>query len=126
MKKNDSFPGCLERCRAGMTAPSRFPKCGRPLLCIPVKILDIVLQRKHGYGNSSYFCDINSMRILTVILLMVHSGLLAQQAEPLLFKEKTHDFGEIPEEGGNADYEFSFTNNSGRAIKIISVQASCG
>jgi len=49
-----------------------------------------------------------------------------QQAEPLLFKEKIFDFGEIAEESGNADHEFRFTNNSGRPIKIISVQASCG
>jgi len=50
----------------------------------------------------------------------------AQLAEPLFFKEKIHDFGEILEQQGNADYEFVFTNNSGRPVRIISVQASCG
>ena len=49
-----------------------------------------------------------------------------QQAEPILFAEKIHDFGEIAEAGGNAEFEFTFTNNSGRSLKIISVQASCG
>ena len=51
---------------------------------------------------------------------------VAQQADPLLFKEKIFDFGEIIESSGNADHEFRFTNNTGRPIKIISVQASCG
>jgi hypothetical protein len=47
-------------------------------------------------------------------------------AEPLFFREKIHDFGEILEQKGNANYEFIFTNNSGRPVRIISVQASCG
>ena len=50
----------------------------------------------------------------------------AQQAEPLLFQEKVFDFGEILEESGTTDHEFTFTNLSGRSIKIISVQPSCG
>ncbi len=49
-----------------------------------------------------------------------------QLAEPLLFQEKIHDFGEILEQNGNADHRFVFTNNSGRPVRIISVQASCG
>lgn len=62
-----------------------------------------------------------------VIALIVHiTNGYAQLAEPLFFKEKTHDFGEILEQQGNADYEFIFTNNSGRSVRIISVQASCG
>lgn len=44
----------------------------------------------------------------------------------MLFKEKIFDFGEITEESGNADHEFRFTNNSGRPIRIVSVQTSCG
>ena len=44
----------------------------------------------------------------------------------LLFNEKIHDFGTINEDGGNADFEFIFTNNSGLTITILSVQASCG
>jgi len=50
----------------------------------------------------------------------------AQVAEPLLFREKTFDFGEIAETGGNADHEFLFTNNAARPVKILSVSASCG
>jgi len=54
------------------------------------------------------------MRFLFVIFLAVCSGLRAQQADLLLFKEKIHDFGEITEDGGNADVEFTFLNNSGQ------------
>lgn len=62
-----------------------------------------------------------------IIALMVHSSNgYAQLAEPLFFKEKIHDFGELLQQQGNADYEFVFTNNSGRPVRIISVQASCG
>lgn len=50
----------------------------------------------------------------------------AQKAEPLIFNETVHDFGNVDENGGPAEFEFTFTNNSGRPITIISVSASCG
>jgi len=61
---------------------------------------------------------------LTLILVASHA--FAQKAEQLIFNETIHDFGTIDENAGNADFEFSFTNNSGRPINIISVAASCG
>lgn len=63
--------------------------------------------------------------IIIALVICISKG-QAQLAEPLFFKEKIHDFGEILEHQGNADYEFIFTNNSGRPVRIISVQASCG
>jgi hypothetical protein len=63
---------------------------------------------------------------LLFMSLLIAGNAFAQQTDPLLFKEKIFDFGEITEESGAADHEFTFTNNSGRPIKIISVQASCG
>lgn len=66
------------------------------------------------------------MRFTTLLLLLISFGARAQQAEPILFGEKVHDFGEINEEGGSVNYEFGFTNNSGRPIRILTVQASCG
>jgi hypothetical protein len=49
-----------------------------------------------------------------------------QRVEPLLFSEKVHDFGEIPEKGGKVEFEFTFLNNTARSIRILSVEASCG
>jgi hypothetical protein len=60
------------------------------------------------------------------IYLFSISNVFGQLAEPLFFREKIHDFGEILEQEGHADYDFVFTNNSGRSVRIISVQASCG
>jgi Protein of unknown function (DUF1573) len=68
------------------------------------------------------------MRLIAAIAIYVicSTKSFGQLAEPLLFQEKIHDFGEILEQNGNADHRFVFTNNSGRPIRIISVQASCG
>ena len=46
IKKNDSLPGLFDSSMAGIIAPNKLPKCGLPLLCMPVKILAIVLQIK--------------------------------------------------------------------------------
>ena len=66
------------------------------------------------------------MRLLTSLLILAHFGVGAQQVEPVLFSEKAYDFGEITEDGGHAEHDFQFTNNTGQSIKILSVQVSCG
>lgn len=67
------------------------------------------------------------MRIPVFFLLVIISMTsLAQQAEPLKFNEKIHDFGTIREDGGSAECEFTFINNSGLTVTVVSVQASCG
>ncbi len=67
------------------------------------------------------------MRLIFILMAgLVWVAASAQQAEPLVFREKIHDFGTLREEEGSADYEFVFTNNSGRAISILHVQPSCG
>lgn len=50
----------------------------------------------------------------------------SQQAKQLQFKEETYDFGTIAEDKGPVTHEFTFTNNSQRPVKILTVQASCG
>lgn len=50
----------------------------------------------------------------------------AQQAEPVIFRERSFDFGNVQESQGNVDHEFIFTNNSGRPLRITGVKASCG
>lgn len=44
----------------------------------------------------------------------------------LSFEKKTHDFGDIKEDGGVAVYSFNFTNTGTQPLVIHSVQASCG
>lgn len=59
-------------------------------------------------------------------MLLIVPAANAQQAQPLIFNETIHNFGTIDENSGNADFEFIFTNNSGRPVNIVSVAASCG
>jgi hypothetical protein len=67
------------------------------------------------------------MRALLTLLWMVGIiSLSAQLADPLVFTEKTHDFGSMKEDGGNVATEFTFINKSGRPIRIVNVQPSCG
>lgn len=67
------------------------------------------------------------MRIsLTFVLLVVGVSVFAQVAKPLQFREESFDFGHVKENGGSVVHEFLFTNNSGRHVKILTVQASCG
>ncbi len=51
---------------------------------------------------------------------------LAQLTEPVFFKAKIYDFGEVVESGGNVEYDFTFTNLANRPMRILNVQASCG
>lgn len=49
-----------------------------------------------------------------------------QMLKQLVFREDTHDFGNVDENGGPVTHEFVFTNNGSRPVKIVKVQASCG
>lgn len=66
-----------------------------------------------------------SLIVLCVLWFGV-ANVSAQLSDPLLFNEKIHDFGEIIESKGPANFEFTFVNNSGRPVKILTVAASCG
>lgn len=44
----------------------------------------------------------------------------------LQFDKSDHDFGEIREEGGSAEYTFTFVNSGDQPIRITNVKASCG
>lgn len=67
------------------------------------------------------------MRIwVAIIFLTAATAAFGQLAKPIQFREEIFDFGAIAEEGGPVLHEFLFTNNSGRAVKVLTVQASCG
>ncbi len=63
---------------------------------------------------------------LCAVLLLLNTPALSQQADPLIFREMIFDFGQVEESQDHVDHEFVFTNNSGRPLNILSVQASCG
>jgi hypothetical protein len=60
------------------------------------------------------------------VLMLVFGRGFSQQAEPLLFQNKVHDFGSIREQDGVVTHTFTFANNAGRSLRILSVNASCG
>jgi hypothetical protein len=69
--------------------------------------------------------------MMTRFVLLVGSLFLcnisfAQFSEPLVFREKIHDFGNILEQDGPATFEFVVVNKSTRPVKIVNVQPSCG
>src|SRR5258706_2049531 len=63
---------------------------------------------------------------LPIFLLVISHFSFGQLAEPLYFREKIHDFGDIKADGGPAVFEFTITNRSTRPISILTVKPSCG
>lgn len=67
------------------------------------------------------------MKKLLACGMMCMTGLAWSQAvDPLIFREKVYDFGEVAEDRGLANHEFVFANQSGRPVKILNVTTSCG
>jgi hypothetical protein len=64
--------------------------------------------------------------VLTAVLFAFSSLSFGQLAEPLFFREKVHDFGDIKEGDGPAVVEFTITNRTTRPVSILSVKPSCG
>lgn len=63
---------------------------------------------------------------MTFCYVLGITAAFAQLSKPLQFREELFDFGIVKEFGGPVMHEFLFTNNSGRPVKILTVQASCG
>jgi len=65
--------------------------------------------------------------ILVIAFFGLVSYLNSQNTKAVLsFEKKTHDFGEIKEDGGAVVYSFNFTNTGTQPLVVHSVQASCG
>lgn len=62
--------------------------------------------------------------IFSVTILLLAIGVNGQSK--LDFTVVDHDFGEIKEEGGAAEYTFHFVNKGEEPIRITNVKASCG
>jgi hypothetical protein len=65
-----------------------------------------------------------SLFIAAVLLPCASPG--QEAVAPLRFNETVHDFQTVREEGGAVDFEFTFENEAGRAVKILTVRPSCG
>jgi len=62
-----------------------------------------------------------------IFLFMIPLGLIGQHVGPnMAFQEKVHDFGDIKEEAGTAEYDFQFTNTGNQPLIVSQVTASCG
>jgi hypothetical protein len=65
-------------------------------------------------------------RLIIVLFFFGATPVFSQLVEPIKFQDKVHDFGEVTEQNGSVQHEFSFVNKSARPVLIISVQPSCG
>ncbi|MBS1488803.1 MAG: DUF1573 domain-containing protein [Bacteroidetes bacterium] len=65
-------------------------------------------------------------KIFFALFVFIHINGQAQLVDPITFSEKTHDFGIVKEANGSVAFDFTVTNKSTRAIKILKVQPSCG
>ncbi len=63
--------------------------------------------------------------LLSIFVITNHLS-FGQLSEPLIYREKIHDFGNILEQDGPATFEFVVSNKSIRPVKITNVQPSCG
>lgn len=64
--------------------------------------------------------------VLLAFFVLISPLSYCQLSEPLIFREKIHDFGNILEQDGPASFEFVVSNKSTRPVKIVNVQPSCG
>ena len=69
------------------------------------------------------------MKRIIFLLICITTSLgfsFAQEKESITFNEKKHDFGVIPENGGNVSFDFVLKNNTNAPLLINRVTASCG
>lgn len=63
---------------------------------------------------------------VTSVLICAFIMSVSAQKAVITFTDKTHDFGQIHEDGGNASHSFEFTNTGNTPLVIQRVNASCG
>ena len=69
------------------------------------------------------------MKRIIFLLICITIGLeasFAQEDGRVTFNEKKHDFGVVPEKGGNVSFDFIMTNKSTDPVIINKVMTSCG
>ncbi|MBQ0119975.1 MAG: DUF1573 domain-containing protein [Bacteroidales bacterium] len=63
--------------------------------------------------------------ILLSVLCAV-AGIAADEGAQATFKNRSHDFGVIKEDGGPVSHVFEFTNTGDKPLIIVEATASCG
>jgi hypothetical protein len=66
------------------------------------------------------------MRLVICFLLLCSEWVAGQQQPGVTFRRNQHDFGTISEKNGPVSFQFFFKNNTDAALKIQSVESSCG
>lgn len=65
------------------------------------------------------------MKYITTAIFLIVSLVLFSQPK-IEFKNTTHDYGDIKEDGGLAEVDFIFTNTGNQPLIINNVRATCG
>ena len=65
----------------------------------------------------------NVVHIVLTLLFTLLYGVLGAQIK---FESLSHDFGEIAEEGGKVEHNFSFRNTSSKPVVVVAANSSCG
>ncbi len=60
-----------------------------------------------------------------IIVLIFFILTISLHSVPIItFEKEVHDFGDIEEDGGPYEYEFTFSNTGDEPLKLIKVKAS--
>ncbi len=69
---------------------------------------------------------LRKIALVAVIILGFTAAQVSAQKATITFDKKSHDFGQIREDGGNAVHVFEFTNTGNATLLVQRVNASCG
>lgn len=64
--------------------------------------------------------------VLTIISVAIPAMAKSDEKPVMKFKETTHDFGMVKEEGGPVTCEFPFTNDGKGNLVVLHAKAECG
>ncbi len=70
-----------------------------------------------------FFLSLLAALITTIVFPSLAS---AKSGAEITFREKSHDFGIVSEDGGPVSHEFEFKNTGTEPLIIVSATASCG
>ena len=69
---------------------------------------------------------IRKIGLIAAIILGFYTANVSAQKAEINFSEKSYDFGQIKEDGGNVSHIYEFTNTGSTPLVIQRVNASCG